>query len=347
MENKNPFLKRETRTQTEYLCIFVLPGIEEEGLLLDDTVLTPPIEKPLSEEPPAELPSATVPEDFTLPEPPVEPEAPGSGTGDLLQPTTATAEEDKPVEERVLEVGMVTEHDLTDADAISETETKGVEALGEELNAADTGTLEGNNPPEVVVNEPEIPGELEISTITTEITEESLPTLVPPTDIVNAASEPDAAEIGKLPIDKGSMEGTAEDSNNEEVNYEQPEEDAPTDVVLASYEPSGIGDGSVFEEDGVEEATETKGPEVKEDPDAPEAPAEVKEATEAPMISINELTEDEILVVINEEPEQPTHPAQPITLSPERELPFTYTSDVIPASGGQPDTIIPLLVEVK
>lgn len=356
------FLKRETRRQNEFLLIFVLTGIEEEGLLLEDIVQTPAIENPLPEEPPAEPPSAELPEDFTLPEPPVEPEAPGSGTGDLgdvLEPTKASAEEEMPLEESVSEVGLVTEHAHTDADAISEDETKDVEELGEELNAVDTVTLEEKNPAEVDVNEAEIPDELEISTITTETTEESLHTLVPPpeaVDVVSEASEPDAAKIGCLPLDEGSVEGTAEDSNfphvlpvDEEVNFEQPEEDAPTDVVLASREPSGIGDESVFEEGGVEEATaaDTKGPEVRDDPEAPEAPAEAKEATEAPMISTDELTEDEILPVNKEEPEPPVNPAQPTTLSPERVLTFTYIYEINPASEGQPDIIIPSLIEVK
>lgn len=328
--------------------------------MLEDIVQTPAIDNPLPEEPPPELPSAELPEDITLPEPPVEPEAPGSGTGDLgdlLQPTTPTEEEDMPLEESVSEVGLVTEHAHTDADAISEAETKNVEGLGEQQNAVDTLTLEERNPADVGANEAEIPEELEITTIRTETTEEGLPTLVPPpgaVDVVSEASEPDAAEIGHFPVDEGSVEGTAEDSNvshvspvDKEVNFEQSEEDAPTDVVLASHEPSGTGDESVFEDGGVEETTETKGPEVREAPEAPEAPGEAIEATEAPLISTDELTEDEILLVIKEEPEPPVSPAQPTTLSPERESPYTYTSDIIPASEGQPDIIIPSLIEVK
>lgn len=341
------FLKRESSRQPEFLLIFAAPGIEEEGLLLEDIVQTSAVENPLPEEVPAELPSTESTEDFTLPEPPVEVEASGSGTGDLedlLQPTTATAEEDMPPKESASEIGLTTEDVHIDTDGIPEAETKDIEALGEEPTAADTVTLEERHPAEVVVNEAEIPEELEISTITTETTEEEgMPPLVPPpeaVDVVSEASDPDAAEMGHFP-------GTAEDSNLSDVPPVD-EEETPINVVLANPEPSGIGEESVFEEDGVEEATEAKGPEMKEDS---EAPAVAKEATEPPMISTDDLTEDKILLVNKEEPEPPVtdslSPAQPTTLSPERESPFTRISDINPASEGEPDIIIPSLVEVK
>lgn len=348
--------------KSECLIICLLPGIEEEGLLLEDIGQTPSVEKQVPEEPPAELPSPELSEDLTLPEPPVEAEASGSGTGDLedlLQPTAAAVEEDVPLDESVSDVGLVPEDAHTDADAISEAETKDVIALGEQPTPADTVTLEEKNPDEILMNETEIPEELEISTITTETEEEEhLPTLVPPPealDVVSEASGPDVAEIGHLPVDENSVEGESDFSDvppvDEVVNSEQPEGDAPTDVAPPNSEPSGFGDEFVFEEGGVEEATETKGPELGEDPEAPEAPAVAKETTEAPVISTDDLMEDDILLVNKEEPEPPVTDsigtAQPTTLSPEEESPFTHIVDINPASKGQPAIIIPSLIEVK
>nr|XP_020464932.1 interphotoreceptor matrix proteoglycan 2 [Monopterus albus] len=202
-------------------------SIEVEGLLLEDTVQTPALENPPPEELPAELPSPELPEDFTLPEPPVEVEVSGSGTEDL------------------------------------------VERTAEDSNHTD----------------------------------------VPPTD--------------------------------QEVNPEQPSKDEAINVVFTHPEPSEIGEGSVFEEDSVEVATGSKGQEVKKDPEAPETPK----------ISTDDFTEDELLLVTKDEPETPVtdslSPAQPTTLSSVREPPFTRISDVSPASEGQPDMIIPSLVEMQ
>ncbi|XP_022595830.1 interphotoreceptor matrix proteoglycan 2 [Seriola dumerili] len=271
-------------------------SIEEEGLLLEDTVQTPAVENPPPEELPADLPSPELPEDITLPEPPVEIEASGSGTGDLeglLQPTSATEEEeDVSLEETALEDGLITEDVAVDADATSEADTK---EAGEEV------TLEEDHPAEIDVNEAEIPEELEISTIAAETTEEE----------------------------------------DEEVNPE----DAARNVVSENAEES------VFEDGGVEEATEGEGQDVKEDPETPGAPVVDKEETEAPYISTEDLTEDEILLVNKDELVPPVtdslSPAQPTTLSPERESPFTRISDVDPASDVQPDIIIPALVEIQ
>ncbi|XP_070771446.1 interphotoreceptor matrix proteoglycan 2 [Enoplosus armatus] len=327
-------------------------SIEEEGLLLEDSVQTSPaVENPPPEEPPAELPSPELPEGITLPEPPVEVEASGSGTNDLedlLQPSTPTAAEVSH-EETGLENVLVTEDVTIHVDAISKAETEKVEvaAVGEEPI---TPTLEEEHLDGVV----EIPEELEISTIATETTEEEegLPALVPPpeaVDVASEASEPAAAETGLLPVGEDSVEGTEEESNltnvpsaDEKINPEQPVENADNNVVLTYAEEP------VFEEDGMKEAADSEGEEGKEET-APEAPAVEEEAREAPEISAEDLTEDEILLVYKDEPEPPVtdfpSPAQPTTLSPEKESPFTRISD--PASEGQPDIIVPLLVEIQ
>ncbi|GAA6227348.1 interphotoreceptor matrix proteoglycan 2 [Lates japonicus] len=319
-------------------------SIEEEGLLLEDTVQTP---APPPEELPAELPSSELPEDVTLPEPAVEIEASGSGTvnlEDLLRPATAR-EEDVSLEATTSEDGLITQDVAVGVDAISEADTKEV---GQEPTVADKVIVEENNPAEVVVNEAEIPQALEISTIATETTEEvGLPAVVPPpeaVDVASEASEPEAAETDLLPVGEDLLEGTAEDLHlpvvppaDEEVNPE----DAAINVVFANPELSENGEEPVFEDRGVEEATES---EVREDPETPEAPV-----VEAPKISTEDLTEDEILLVNKDEPEpaiDSLSPAQPTALSPERESPFTRISDVNPASDGHPEIIIPSLVEI-
>ncbi len=323
-------------------------GFEEEGLLLEDTVHTAAVETPPPEELPAELPAQDLPEDITLPEPPVEVEASGSGTNDvddLLHPTTpaaaAAAEEEEEVslEETGSEVGLITKDVTINADATSETETEEVEV---NEPAEEPTTLEEEHLDEVVVNEAEIPEELEISLITTETTEEEgLPALVPPPeaiDVVSEASETEVEEIDMLPLDEDVP------PPDKEVNPIQPAEEADVNAALPYPEEPAS------EEGGVEESTESTGQEVKEET-APEAPAVEEEAPAVPAISKEDLSEDEILLVNIEEPEPPVtvflSPAQPTALSPERESPFTLISVVNTATEGQPDIIIPSLVEVK
>lgn len=302
----------------------------------------PAVENPPPEELPAELPSPELPEDITLPEPPVEVEASGSGKNDLedlLRPSTPTIEKEEgevSLEGTGSEDGLITEDVTIKADAISEAESEEdeVAAVGEEPT---TATLEEEHLDEVVVNEAETP---EIPTIATETTEEEgLPALVPPpeaVDVASESSEPEAAETGLLPVGEGSVEGIEEETNltdvppaDEEVSPE-PVEDADINVVLTYPEEPEL------EEGGMEKATVSEGQEVK-----------VETAPEAPEI----LTEDEILLVDKDELEPPVtdslNPPQPTALSPERESPFTRISNVDPASEGQPDIIIPSLVEVK
>ncbi|XP_055360972.1 LOW QUALITY PROTEIN: interphotoreceptor matrix proteoglycan 2 [Betta splendens] len=114
-------------------------GFEEEGLLLEDTAQTPAVENVLPEERPAEPPSPELPDDLTLPEPPVQVEASGSGTDDLedpRQPTPAAAEEDVPPEES----GPVAEDVHTDAAAASEAEANGLPAPVQPPEAVDAAS---------------------------------------------------------------------------------------------------------------------------------------------------------------------------------------------------------------
>uniref|UniRef100_UPI003AB0B653 interphotoreceptor matrix proteoglycan 2 n=1 Tax=Centroberyx gerrardi TaxID=166262 RepID=UPI003AB0B653 len=330
-------------------------SIEEEGLLLEDAMQSPDEERPPPEELPAEPPSPELPEVVTLPEPPVEIEASGSGTGDLediLWPSTTTAEEETLEEEVAVEV-----------DAISEEETVEDVAVGEGPAAEDVATVEEAGEEhllEVVLSAAEVPQELEISTITTEtVEEEDLAALVPAPEIVEESidSESEPAEVGLLPVSDGSVEGTAEDLNIpdvppavEEVPPDQPEDDAAINMVPAYPEPSEYEEEEepVVEEDTVEVATEKEGQLVPEGA-APEAPVVEEEAPEAPEISMEDLTEDEILLVDKDVPEPPAtdspSPAQPTALSPEKESPFTRISDIRPVVEWHPD--ISITVEVQ
>uniref|UniRef100_A0A665V686 Interphotoreceptor matrix proteoglycan 2 n=1 Tax=Echeneis naucrates TaxID=173247 RepID=A0A665V686_ECHNA len=224
--------------------VFVIPGIEEEGLLLEDTVQTPAVENPPAEEPPAEHPSPELPEDITLPEPPVEIEASGLGTADLedlLGPTAATEEEDKSLGNTLSQDGLTTDAAAVDADATSTANTE--EA--------------GDHPAEVVVSEGEIPGELEISTIATETTdEEGPPALVVPSEAVDVSSEesaPDAAEVG---VGEHSVEGAAEElnpTNTPPADVEANQEDADRNGAPENSEEStsneGLDDATVGDQD--------------------------------------------------------------------------------------------------
>lgn len=327
-------------------------GFEEEGLLLEDTAQTPIEENPLPEELPAELPSPEAAEVVTLPEPPVEVEASGSGDlEELLQPTSP-AEAEVSVEETGSEDEPITEDaELNElpADDVSEAITEEVEiaAAEEEPTMAPLD--------EEQLNEAEIPEELEISTVVSETTEEEdevveeeeegLPAEVPPPEPVDVANE--ASETDLLPAGDNSAEDTEEDSNltevqPEDVNPEPPAEEA--DINLGSYP-----EAPVLEEVNVEEATEIIDQEVKEEI-VPEAPAAEEKVSDAPQISTEDLTEDEILLVNQDLPEPPAtdylSPAPPTALSPERESPFTRISDVNPATEGQPHIILTPLVEV-
>ncbi|XP_065818571.1 interphotoreceptor matrix proteoglycan 2 isoform X2 [Labrus bergylta] len=106
----------------------------------------------------------------------------------------------------------------------------------------------------------------------------------------------------------------------------------------------------VIEESGIEEVAQSEEQEVKE-AIAPEAPAVEEKSAEAPAISTEDLTEDEILLVDKEESELEVtgtpSPPKPTVLSPERESPFTRIYEGNLASEGQPDVIISSVVEIQ
>lgn len=327
--------------ESEFLLIFVFSGIEKEGLLLEDTVQIFSVEPPPPEDLPAELPGSV-----TLPEPPVEIEASGSVPDvleGLIEPSTITPEEEEmSLGEAASEEEVKTEEITINADVTSgaEEETFGPTAV----------PMEEENPDDVV----KIIEELEIFTVITETKEEKgLPAQIPipdAVDITSEASQPEPTKMSLLPVGDNSIEGTSEESNpadippaNEEANTPKPE-NAAINVLSASPEEP------VFEENGLEESVENQDQERNEEA-LSEAPVVVEEPPETPEISREDLTDDEILLVNKDVPEPPVTdslgPAQPTALSPERESPFTRISYVNPDFDDEPDTDMPLLVEVK
>lgn len=323
--------------------------------MLEDIEQIPVVANPQPEEDPAELPSSELPEVVTLPEPPVEVEA--SGSGDLeehFQPTAPT-KAGQSFEEIESHDGMITGDVDINAGAVLEAETEALEVVEvrEEPAAAALGE-------EHVIGQ-EIPEELDISTVASKTPEEEdIPvTVLPhePRDVSNdalkaasemglqlidnnsAESEEDSSYTGVAPIDKeGNPEQPVEDAH-----VEEPAEHADGDVTLTSPEIP------VLEEDGVGEATDYERREVMEET-LPNAAAVVTEGSEAPQTFTEDLADNEILLVNQDEPGPPQpdvpSPAKPTALSPERESSFTRISDINPVTEGHPHPGDTSLVEV-
>ncbi|XP_056145523.1 interphotoreceptor matrix proteoglycan 2 isoform X2 [Lampris incognitus] len=339
-------------------------SIEAEGLLLEDAVPSIITEIPQLENLPAEPTAPEQSDIVVLPEPPVETEASGSGTEeqeDLIWPSTKTAEDETAQEETAAEEGMTVDETIVEAEVISEVDTVEVEDVApgaaEEVTLGGAEEMEEKEEEEVTLA---IPLELEMPTMTTVTAEEEeLQAYVPvpeilqetsPSEEASEASEPGQGEVDLLPAIDTSDEGTAEDVNILEVPHdvgedtsEQPEDDTAVEIVPPHPSPSDneeveeeelISEGGGAEEEEVEEALEEI---------LPVAPVEDPEVPEAPAISLEDLTEDEILLVSKDVPEIPItdlpSSVQPTALSPERESPFTRVSDIGPATGEQPDMV--------
>lgn len=298
----------------------MLTGIEEEGLLQAPETTSPKEHQP--------APPSHDAKSSTLPEPPVEHEASGSGPDHLdnmSEPSTAAAEEEE-------EVSL----EETESDEAEETRA-GVAAVGEE--PTETPLKEEH------LDEDEIQAELEISTISSETKEERGPPALSPAteaEVLESESEADSSEIILLPDDVDIVAG-APDESIVEVNLKEPEEDATTNVFLTHPEEPA------FRETDSEEAAESEG-RVGMDGTSSEAVLIQEEAPLTPEILSDDLLEDEILLV-NKDPDSsvsgsPSAP-QPTSLSAEVESPFTIISDIITDSKGQPEAAITLLVEVK
>ncbi|XP_053732759.1 interphotoreceptor matrix proteoglycan 2 isoform X1 [Synchiropus splendidus] len=101
------------------------------------------------------------------------------------------------------------------------------------------------------------------------------------------------------------------------------------------------------QESVVEEATESSAHNVPTTAVA-EILVAVDVPPESPQISTQDLTEDEIILVNQEEAGPPSvSPVQPTVLSPERESPFTRVSDVNPAPDEHPEIFITSVLEIQ
>lgn len=263
----------------------------------------------------------------TLPEPPVESEASGSGPDHLdhlNKPSTSTAEDEETSLKKTEDDGSKGEEEWV---AAVEEEPTGA-SLKERINEAET--LE----------------ELEKSTISTETTEHrDPPAILPPAEAEVLGSESEAASAEMTTLFDGAdlVVGTSEDFVVE-VNLNEPEEDATINVMLAHPEEPA------FEETGFEGVIESTGGEMKDEKSS-EAVGIQEEAPLAPEILIEDLVEDGILLVNKEDPDRSVSgspsSSRPILLSAEVETPFTIISDISTDSKGQPETAITLLVEVR
>ncbi|KAM9449098.1 interphotoreceptor matrix proteoglycan 2-like isoform 2-T2 [Salvelinus alpinus] len=277
-------------------------GMEEEGLLLGNTVA---VESPPLELFPADPISPEQPEGTTLPKPPLEIEASGSGVDRLEdlpfqpeeeeEPASAAEEEHTTEEEVVLEEVIIEEEILTEEAEAGVSEEEEVEE--EAVEVSDTV--------EVLEEEAEPSEILEYSILETETIEEleeKNPAFLP----VEAMEAPEPAE--SLNVPKNAMETVPPD---------EPEEGA--NEVLGHPEKSEYGE----EVKSLEEGPIIEEPVTGED--ALEVEEEVMELLDMTETSVEDLVEDEMLLVDEVVPEA----AYPTTLSAEKESPFTQVSDAI------------------
>ncbi|KAK5613930.1 hypothetical protein CRENBAI_014049 [Crenichthys baileyi] len=280
-------------------------SIEEEYLSGDPAPETIPPKELLPEPPSPDLPKRS-----TLPEPPVETEASGSGRDNLDS-----------LNEPSIEKGQMSL--VENEDVISEAEPDNVDLAT---------TFKEEHQDEVEITE-----EPDISTVLTKkAVEEGHPALLPPTETMNIqseVSEPDVTRTTPQSDVDEPVVGPPEDSNEE---GKDPDGDVDVNGVLTYPEKPG------FDEKGFDEIIESDGSEVKD-----RSLAEAMNI-ETPEI-LGDLVEDKILLVNKENPklsttEFPRHPL-PTALSPEKELPFTMISSIIPDSDAPPDTAITSLVK--
>lgn len=315
--------------------------------MLEDIVQSPAVENPPPEEVPAENPSTELPDVVTLPEPPVEVEA--SGSGELEEPLKPAAPTEADVSFEHIEPhdGLITGDEAIKADAVLKAEKSEVEVT----TMVEEAVIQMVD--EQLMNGKKVPEEVEITTTAGMTTYEEVlaAEVLPPeaVDLTKEASEP-TSETASAAVDKSSDE----DSNiltaaptdmvdNAEQPAEEPGEE--THVHVVSINP----DIPVLEEDGLEAAAESEGQEVMEET-MPEAPAVEPEGSESPQILTEDLAEDEILLVNRDETEPPvidvvSH-ALPTVLSPEKESPFTRILEISPVTEEHPHINIPSLVEV-
>ncbi|XP_055735199.1 interphotoreceptor matrix proteoglycan 2-like [Salvelinus fontinalis] len=241
-------------------------AMEEEGLLLGNTVA---VESPPLERFPADPISPEQPEGTTLPKPPLEIEASGSGVDRLEDLPFQPEEEEKPEE------------------ILTEEAEAGVEEEVVEVPEEEEEAVEVSDTVEVLEEEAEPSEILEYSILETETIEEleeKNPAFLP----VEAMEAPEPAE--SLNVPKNAMETVPPD---------EPEEGA--NEVLGHPEKSGYGEVVTSLEEGpiIEEPVTGE--------DALEVEEEVMELLDLTETSAENLVEDEMLLVDEVVPEA-AHP---------------------------------------
>nr|XP_029501018.1 interphotoreceptor matrix proteoglycan 2-like [Oncorhynchus nerka] len=248
-------------------------GMEEEGLLLGNTVA---IESPPLELLPADPISPEQPEGTTLPKPPLEIEASGSGVDRLEdlpfqpeeeeEPASAAEEEHTIEEEVVLEEVIIEEEILTEE---AESEVPEEEQVEEEA-------LEVPEEEEIEEEPVEVPEEEEVEEEAVEVPEEE--------EVKEEAVEvPEEEEVKQEAVE------VPEEEQVEEEAVEVPEEE---EVERGSSEVLRKRCGVPEEEEVEEEAVEVS----EEEEEAVEVPEEEEEAVEVP-------EEEEEAVEVSEEEE--------------------------------------------
>ncbi|XP_038155571.1 interphotoreceptor matrix proteoglycan 2 [Cyprinodon tularosa] len=291
-------------------------SIEDENLLPEDIVLPPSTVAIQPEELLPEPPFSELPKSITLPEPPVETEASGSGRENLYDPTI---EEDQ--------ISLV---ENKDAKSGAESGRFDHASVGEESVA----TMFEEEPQDKVG----ISEDLEISTVlTTTDIEKGQPALLPPTEtliIPSEVLEPDVPTTILNPDVEVPVDGEPQDSNPRDND---PGEVFGVNVVLTSSEEPA------FDEKGFDRTIESDGSEVKEG-SLSEAMGIDEGTPLTPEILAGDLVEDEILLVNKDDPKLPATDfpryTLPTALSPEKNSPFTIVSSIIPDTDGPTDIAI-------
>ncbi|XP_071003344.1 interphotoreceptor matrix proteoglycan 2-like [Oncorhynchus clarkii lewisi] len=318
-------------------------GMEEEGLLLGNTVA---IESPPPELLPADPVSPEQPEGTTLPKPPLEIEASGSGVDRLEdlpfqpeeeeEPSPAAEEEHTIEEEVVLEKVIIEEEILTEETESEVPEEEQVEEEAVEVPEEEEVKEEAMEVPEeeeVKEEAMEVPGEEEevVEVPEEEVVEEEV-VEVPEEEVVEeeAVEVPEEEEVEEEVVEVPEEEEEAvevpEEEEVEEEAVEVPEEEEEAvEVPEEEEEAVEVSDEEEVEEEVVEvpeeEVVEEAAVEVPEEEEveeeAVEVPEEEEEAVEVP-------EEEEEAVEVSEEEEEavevPEEEEEAVEVSEEEEV---------------------------
>ncbi|XP_036821054.1 interphotoreceptor matrix proteoglycan 2 [Oncorhynchus mykiss] len=283
-------------------------GMEEEGLLLGNTVA---IESPPPELLPADPVSPEQPEGTTLPKPPLEIEASGSGVDRLedlpFQPeeeeeTSSAAEEEHTIEEEVVLEKVIIEEEILTEEAESEVpEEEQVEEEAVEVPEEEEVKEEAMEVPEeeeVKEEAMEAPEEEEVEEEVVEVPEEEVVeeevVEVPEEEVVEeeAVEVPEEEEVEEEAVEVPEEEEEAVEvpEEEEEAVEVSDEEEVEEEVVEVPEEEEEAVEVPEEEEEAVEVS--------EEEEEAVEVPEEEEEAVE---VSEEEEVEEEAVEVPEEE----------------------------------------------